>query len=113
MAGAGVPGNPRVLPPAELTPAQWVGGDRKPRLQPYQETVSWYVRPGTVQTPRMLVCHRVGAGKTATMVQIADNYFLDRRPKVLIFPTKAVCDNFCATATLELPRAFALPRAQP
>jgi len=26
--------------------------------------------------------------------QIADNYFLDRRPKVLIFPTTAVCNSF-------------------
>ena len=34
--------------------------------------------------------HRTGSGKTGLMIQIADNYFLDRRPKVLIFPTTAV-----------------------
>ena len=42
----------------------------------------------------MLVVHRTGCGKTATMIQIADNYFRDRRPKVLVFPTNAVCASF-------------------
>ena len=50
-------------------------------------------RPETYSNPRMLVVHRTGSGKTATMIQIANNYFLDRRPKVLIFPTAAVCAN--------------------
>ena len=26
--------------------------------------------------------------------EIADNYFQDRRPKILVFPTNAVCTSF-------------------
>ena len=42
----------------------------------------------------MLVVHRTGSGKTGTMIQIANSYFLDRRPKIVIFPTSAVCASF-------------------
>jgi ATP-dependent Clp protease ATP-binding subunit ClpA len=43
--------------------------------------VSFLCRPLTFANPRMLVVHRTGAGKTATIVQIANAYFDDRRPK--------------------------------
>ena len=69
MREANIPSNPRVIPPDELAPSQWVASAKKPRLQPYQETVSWLCRPGHIPNPHMLVCHRVGAGKTATMIQ--------------------------------------------
>ena len=61
---------------------------------PKPQVVSWLCRPEAYPNPHMIVCHRVGAGKTATMLQIADNYFLDRRPKIVIFPVTAVADNF-------------------
>ena len=82
MTSSGVPSNERVLPPAELRPATWVSSNPQPKLQPYQETVSFLVRPETYPNPRMLVVHRTGAGKTGTMIRIADNFFNDRRPKV-------------------------------
>lgn len=94
MRLAGVPSNACVKPPSELTPAQWVAGPEKPKLQPYQETVAYLCRPQSLRNPRMLVVHRTGCGKTATMIRIADDYFSDRRPKVLIFPTNAVCNSF-------------------
>ena len=123
MRLAGVPANPCVRPPEQLAPPEWVAHDEKPRLQPYQETAAYLCRPQSLPNPRMLVVHRTGSGKTATMIQIADNYFLDRRPKVtdvadatdvmvdttsstgapicassaaqvLIFPTNAVCNSF-------------------
>jgi len=94
MRLAGVPSNACVKPPDELTPAEWVIGPEKPRLQPYQETVAYLCRPQSLRNPRMLVVHRTGCGKTATMIRIADDYFSDRRPKVLIFPTNAVCNSF-------------------
>jgi hypothetical protein len=82
MRASGVPSNERVRPPAELHPATWVPANQQPKLQPYQETVSFLARPEAYPNPRMLVVHRTGAGKTGTMIRIADNYFLDRRPKV-------------------------------
>ena len=73
MQLANVPSNPKVLPADELKPAEWVSQATKPRLQPYQETVAYLCRPGSVPNARMLVVHRTGSGKTATMIQIADN----------------------------------------
>ena len=96
MRESALPSNDGIRPPHELQPASWADGcgDIKPRLQPYQETVSFLCRPLSYRHPRMLVVHRTGAGKTATMVQIANNYFHDRRPKILLFPTVAICRNF-------------------
>ena len=96
MRESSVPSNDRVKPPSELAPAMWAEGrdGTRPRLQPYQETVSFLCRPLSYPNPRMLVCHRTGAGKTATILQVADNFFLDRRPKILLFPTQAVSKNF-------------------
>jgi hypothetical protein len=97
MNECGVPVNKHVLRPSELAPVPWAMGGangERPRLQPYQETVSFLAHPQSLPSHRMLVCHRTGAGKTATMIQIADNFFRDRRPKILLFPTQAVAKNF-------------------
>ena len=66
----------------------------KPTVQPYQQTVSWFVHPLSIRNPRLLVAHRTGAGKTCSMIRIFDNFFSDLRPKIAIFPTTAVCNNF-------------------
>lgn len=68
MRRAGVPSNECVLPSSELAPATWAGQPAAPKLQPYQETVSYLCRPQSLINPRMLVVHRTGCGKTATMV---------------------------------------------
>jgi hypothetical protein len=67
---------------------------QKPSVQPYQETVSYIVHPKSFPNPRILVVHRTGAGKTCSMIRICDNFFLDKRPKLVLFPTTAVCNNF-------------------
>ena len=42
-----------------------------------------------------LVAEAHGRGGCLTMrAEIADNYFKDRRPKILVFPTNAVCTSF-------------------
>jgi hypothetical protein len=80
MRRAGVPSNPCVRPPEELVPAAWAAPssdpEKQPRLQPYQETVAFLCRPQSLPNPRMLVVHRTGCGKTATMIQVAQTYFL-------------------------------------
>ena len=89
------------------TPDICVPGDGRPCVQPYQQVVSYMVHPKsyTLQqktaptsqadpSQRLLVVHRTGAGKTCSMIRIADNYFNDRRPKILLFPSPAVCSNF-------------------
>ena len=92
-----VPDHPFVSIPA---------GD-KPSVQPYQQVVSYLAHPRSYTlnqktgpmsqsdpSQRMLVVHRTGAGKTCSMIRVADNYFKDKRPKVLLFPSPAVCSNF-------------------
>ena len=84
----------------------------KPCVQPYQQVVAYLAHPKsytlgqkcvdpytgrqscTNPSQRMLVVHRTGAGKTCSMIRIADNYFKDKRPKILLFPSPAVCSNF-------------------
>ncbi|CAJ1393732.1 unnamed protein product, partial [Effrenium voratum] len=64
-----------------------------PPLQPHQKAVAFLLHP---QSPvsRLLVDHPTGSGKTREMIQVLDNYFLDPRPKVPIFPKDPVCRNF-------------------
>ncbi|CAE7171199.1 unnamed protein product [Symbiodinium pilosum] len=64
-----------------------------PPLQPHQEAVAFMLHP---QSPisRMLVDHPTGSGKTREMICVLDNYYLDPRPKVPIFPKEPVCRNF-------------------
>lgn len=59
----------------------------------YQTTVGFCLHPSTT-IDRMLVVWRVGSGKTFMMIKVAENYFNDPRPKILIFPTGAVANNF-------------------
>ena len=93
MRLAGVPSNPRVLPANELQPATWVGQPSKPKLQPYQETVAYICRPQSLRNPRMLVVHRTGSGKTATMI------------RKLFPPTSNACTrDLCARCRSSRPR---------
>lgn len=71
----------------------------------YQKTVPFVVYPGS-PVDRMLVVHRTGAGKTFTMVMVLDNFFHDPRPKVIIFPTQSVMNNFYGEL-LKFPNRFA------
>jgi hypothetical protein len=63
------------------------------RPQPYQKTVSFLVHPFS-PIQRLLVAHRTGAGKTYTMIRVLDNFFYDKRPKVVIFPTQSIANSF-------------------
>lgn len=38
--------------------------------------------------------HNIGSGKTLLMLRIVDNYYFDKRPRIVIFPKDVVCDNF-------------------
>lgn len=84
-----VPTNPQVRAPQK---------DQEAFLNPYQQTSSFIAHPSMEMAcgiaPRLLVAHCTGSGKTGTMIRICDNYFDDKRPKVVLFPTKAVCVNF-------------------
>lgn len=64
-----------------------------PSMQPHQEAVAFLLHP---QSPisRLLVDHPTGSGKTREMIKVLDNYYLDPRPKVPIFPKEPVCRNF-------------------
>jgi hypothetical protein len=82
--------------------------DGKPCVQPYQQVVAYLAHPKsytldqkcvdpytgrqscTNPSQRMLVVHRTGAGKTCSMIRVADNFFKDKRPKILLFPSPAV-----------------------
>lgn len=66
---------------------------RCPPLQPHQEAVAFLLHPQSPVT-RLLVDHPTGSGKTREMIKVLDNYFLDSRPKVPIFPKEPVCRNF-------------------
>ena len=39
-------------------------------------------------------CTRTGSGKTRIMIQVLDNFYLDARAKIPIFPSPTVCQNF-------------------
>lgn len=72
----------------------------------YQNTVAFLVHPrnrgpvssspAPVHSPitHLLVAHQLGTGKTISMLRILDNYFDDRRPRLLLFPTETVATNF-------------------
>jgi superfamily II DNA or RNA helicase len=45
-------------------------------------------------TDRLVLYHRVGAGKTYTLVDILDAYFEDPRTKLVICPNQELCDQF-------------------
>lgn len=62
--------------------------------QPYQRVVSFLVHPKSTPDYRLLVAHRTGAGKTLTMIRVLSNFYDDPRPKVAIFPSATVRDQF-------------------
>mmetsp|Transcript_19575 Transcript_19575/g.34570 ORF Transcript_19575/g.34570 Transcript_19575/m.34570 type:complete len:1115 (+) Transcript_19575:20-3364(+) len=64
-----------------------------PPLQPHQEAVAFLLHPQSAIS-RLLVDHPTGSGKTREMIAVLNNYFLDPRPKVPIFPKEPVCRNF-------------------
>eukprot|EP00927_Polykrikos_kofoidii_P029097 TRINITY_DN2520_c0_g1_i1.p1 TRINITY_DN2520_c0_g1~~TRINITY_DN2520_c0_g1_i1.p1 ORF type:complete len:1256 (+),score=262.77 TRINITY_DN2520_c0_g1_i1:182-3949(+) len=70
-------------------------GRECPPLQPHQEVVRLLLQPGS-PVSRLLVDHPTGSGKTREMISTLDNFFLDPRPKVPIFPKEPVCRNFYA-----------------
>ena len=43
---------------------------------------------------RLLVNHRVGAGKTRTAIEVLNNYFEDPRTKIVICPSDVLCQQF-------------------
>ena len=59
----------------------------------YQRVLSYLVHPRS-PVHRLLVVWQLGTGKTIGMLRVLDNYFDDQRPKLLLFPTEAVADNF-------------------
>ena len=75
------------------------------RPMAYQKTVPFLLYPRS-PVNRMLVVHRTGAGKSYTMVMCLDNFFHDPRPKVIIFPTESVKNNFYGEL-LKFPNRYA------
>lgn len=59
----------------------------------HQDTVKYCLHPST-PIDRLLVIHRTGSGKTRIMINVLNNYFFDRRPKIIIFPTQETVNNF-------------------
>ena len=59
----------------------------------YQHTLK-FLTDAESPIKRLLVVWQLGAGKTIGMLRVLDNYFDDQRPKLLLFPTSAVADNF-------------------
>lgn len=65
----------------------------RPVDQWYQNVLSFLVHPRS-PIDRLLVVWQLGAGKTLGMLRVLDNYFTDPRPKVLVFPTDQLVQNF-------------------
>ena len=66
-------------------------------IKPHQHALSVLMHPklqSTNREQRMLVAHQLGSGKTRTMISVLDNYYFDKRAKLLIFPTTATVSNF-------------------
>eukprot|EP00443_Scrippsiella_acuminata_P089357 CAMPEP_0115558448 /NCGR_PEP_ID=MMETSP0271-20121206/99438_1 /TAXON_ID=71861 /ORGANISM="Scrippsiella trochoidea, Strain CCMP3099" /LENGTH=1230 /DNA_ID=CAMNT_0002992453 /DNA_START=20 /DNA_END=3709 /DNA_ORIENTATION=- len=79
-----------ILPPAQLDKLAGC-----PPLQPHQEAAIFLLHPRS-PVSRLLVDHPTGSGKTREMIQVLDNFFYDKRPKVPVFPKEPVCRNFYA-----------------
>lgn len=60
---------------------------------PFQHVPAYLLHP-ELPIDRMLLAHRTGTGKTYTLILILDNYFMDSRSKVAIFPNQKVALNF-------------------
>lgn len=66
-------------------------------LLPHQRQVIEQIGASPNQfTDRLLVQHRVGAGKTRTMIGVLDSYFDDPRTKIIVTPTTLTRTQFYA-----------------
>ena len=63
------------------------------KLHAYQMVSQFMVSPETT-VDRLVVVNRVGSGKTWVMISILNNYHLDKRPKIVIFPEKSIARHF-------------------
>eukprot|EP00392_Amoebophrya_sp_AT5.2_P013857 g13989.t1 len=61
-------------------------------LLPHQEVALAGLASG--HTPRILIDHRTGSGKTRTMIEALDLFFMSENPKVVIVPTENLKRNF-------------------
>ena len=66
---------------------------KKMHLLAFQYFVYVLVKPLSIIN-RLLCVHRTGSGKTLTMIMCLNNFFYDNRPKIIIFPTQSVAQNF-------------------
>ena len=66
---------------------------KKMHLMAFQYFVYALVKPLSIIN-RLLCVHRTGSGKTLTMIMCLNNFFYDNRPKIIIFPTQSVAQNF-------------------
>jgi hypothetical protein len=62
-------------------------------LSPYQSFVKSTIRPKS-QVKRLIVAHRVGAGKTKTMTSVFNNYDNDPRARLLLFSSTSLMEQF-------------------
>lgn len=63
------------------------------KLMAYQYSVQQIVKPSSV-IKRLLCVHRTGAGKTFTIIACLSNFYSDPRPKIIMFPTQTIVQNF-------------------
>lgn len=65
------------------------------RDQWYQSVLKWLVHPHS-RVDRLLVAWQLGTGKTIGMLRVLGNFVGDPRPKIVVFPTEALVQNFYA-----------------
>jgi superfamily II DNA/RNA helicase len=61
--------------------------------QPYQKTAAFLFHPNS-PVNRLLVAVRTGGGKTLIMIRALSNFYDDRRPKLVVFPSNPIRDQF-------------------
>lgn len=61
--------------------------------QPYQKTAAFLFHPNS-PAQRLLVAVRTGGGKTLIMIRALSNFYDDRRPKLVVFPSAPIRDQF-------------------
>ena len=66
-------------------------GEKKDR--PWQAILAFICRPESV-IDRLLVHWQLGSGKTIGMIRVLENFWNDKRPKMILFPTDKTKDNF-------------------
>ena len=71
----------------------YIGQNNNNTDQWHQEVLRYLVHPKT-PIHRLLAVWQLGTGKTLGMIRVLENFVADRRPKILVFPTDALVDNF-------------------